>query len=60
MLSVPPQSKDIADAVVELAGDQKMMVSIAKNNREQAWSRYEAAIVTAKLEMLYNELLKAV
>ena len=57
MLSAP-QGKDIADAVLELAGDRQMMVLMAKNNRQQAWSRYEASIVTARLEMLYNELIK--
>lgn len=58
MLSVP-QAKDIADAVLELAGDQQLMVLIADNNRQQAWSRYEAGVVTARLEMLYNDLLMA-
>ena len=56
MLSAP-QAKDLADAVLDLASDRQMMASIADNNRQQAWSRYEASIVTARLEMLYNELL---
>lgn len=55
-----PQPKDLADAVLELAGDRQMMALIAENNRQQAWSRYDATIVTAKLEMLYNKLLMTI
>jgi glycosyltransferase involved in cell wall biosynthesis len=55
-----PHAKDIADAVFELAADRQMMASIADNNRQQAWSSYEATVVTARLEILYKNLLMTI
>ncbi len=57
MLVAPPQVMDIADVILEFVRDRKMMTSIADNNHRIAWSKYESAIVTARLEKLYNELL---
>jgi glycosyltransferase involved in cell wall biosynthesis len=51
--------KAIATAIKHLFQDESLSSQMGSNNRTQAWSNYEASIVTRKIESFYIQLMSS-
>lgn len=45
-------------ALERLLGDPAQRALIAEHNRKEAWEKYEASVVTQRIELLYQEVAK--
>jgi glycosyltransferase involved in cell wall biosynthesis len=43
-------------ALVRLLGDPEQLARIAEHNRKEAWEKYEASVVTRRIESLYQKV----
>jgi glycosyltransferase involved in cell wall biosynthesis len=53
------QPEDIAVALSRLISDPAESLRIGERNRVQAWSNYEAAVVTSQIEVMYHQIVGA-
>ena len=49
----------IATAMERLLNDENLCSKVQENNRREAWEKYEAAIVTRRMEAIYMEVASA-
>ena len=49
----------IATAMERLLNDEDLSSKVQENNRREAWEKYEAAIVTKRMEAIYMEVASA-
>ena len=54
--SMPPKPEEIADKILELMDNQKLMKQISENNLRDAAEKYDVKIVIAKLDTIYKEM----
>jgi glycosyltransferase involved in cell wall biosynthesis len=48
----------VTNALERLLGDPERLAQIAEHNRKEAWEKYEASVVTKRIESLYQEVAK--
>ena len=49
----------IAAAIERMVSDQRLCERVKENNRRKAWEKYEAKVVTRRLEAIYEEVIHA-
>lgn len=56
--SMPPAPQEIAEKIIELLEDKKIMKQISENNIREAKAKYDVSVVIAKLDGLYQEMFE--
>lgn len=46
----------VTNALERLLGDPEQLARIAEHNRKEAWAKYEASVVTQRIESLYKKV----
>lgn len=55
--SNPPDPQEIANLILQMTGDRKMMKLMSENNSKEAKEKYDAKVVSAEMGVFYNEIM---